>query len=427
MKHKHILIIGVLLIASLALAACAGSAGPEGPAGPAGPAGPEGPQGPAGPEGPAGSAGEAGMAGEAGAGGAEYVKSATCSGCHEEIYSVFMMSGHPFKLNKVVDGQPPEYPFTEVTELPEGYTWDDISYVIGGYNWKARFIDKEGYIITGLPGTRGDGNTEYVSQYNFANPVVGNEAGWVGYHPGEERPYSCGTCHTTGYSAWPPDAHQDDMPGMVGTWSEGGIQCEACHGPGSLHAADPHGVSMEIERSSALCGECHIRGSSEAVDASGGFIKHHEQYEELFQSKHITIDCVTCHDPHAGVVALRNAEEGTPTTRTSCENCHFDQAKYQDSQIHPLAADCIDCHMPRVTKSAVGNAEMFTGDIRTHLMAIDSTQIGQFSEDGSKALSQLGLDFACRSCHVDGGSATVKTDEELIDKAFGYHDRPEAP
>ncbi|MBC8507709.1 MAG: hypothetical protein H8D34_22820 [Chloroflexi bacterium] len=427
MKHKHILIIGVLLIASLALAACAGSAGPEGPAGPAGPAGPEGPQGPAGPEGPAGSAGEAGMAGEAGAGGAEYVKSATCSGCHEEIYSVFMMSGHPFKLNKVVDGQPPEYPFTEVTELPEGYTWDDISYVIGGYNWKARFIDKEGYIITGLPGTRGDGNTEYVSQYNFANPVVGNEAGWVGYHPGEERPYSCGTCHTTGYSAWPPDAHQDDMPGMVGTWSEGGIQCEACHGPGSLHAADPHGVSMEIERSFALCGECHIRGSSEAVDASGGFIKHHEQYEELFQSKHITIDCVTCHDPHAGVVALRNAEEGTPTTRTSCENCHFDQAKYQDSQIHPLAADCIDCHMPRVTKSAVGNAEMFTGDIRTHLMAIDSTQIGQFSEDGSKALSQLGLDFACRSCHVDGGSATVKTDEELIDKAFGYHDRPEAP
>jgi hypothetical protein len=83
--------------------------------------------------------------------------------------------------------------------------------------------------------------------------------------------------------------------------------------------------------------------------------------------------------------------------------------------------------MPRVTKSAVGNAEKFTGDIRTHLMAIDPTQIGQFSEDGSEALSQLGLNFACRSCHVEGGTASTKTDEELIDKAYGYHDRPETP
>jgi hypothetical protein len=61
--------------------------------------------------------------------------------------------------------------------LPEGYTWDDISYVIGGYNWKARFINAEGYIITDKPGE--SGNTEYLNQYNFANPIVGTEAGWV--------------------------------------------------------------------------------------------------------------------------------------------------------------------------------------------------------------------------------------------------------
>jgi hypothetical protein len=80
--------------------------------------------------------------------------------------------------------------------------------------------------------------------------------------------------------------------------------------------------------------------------------------------------------------------------------------------------------MPRVTKSAVGNAEMFTGDISTHLMAIDPDQIEQFNEDGSEALSQLGLNSACRHCHVEGGSATPKTDEELIEKANGYHDQP---
>ncbi|MEW6406204.1 MAG: multiheme c-type cytochrome, partial [Chloroflexota bacterium] len=406
-----------LLIASLALVAFAGPHGPEGPAGPAGPPGPEGPQGPAGPAGPPGEAAE-------GVAVAEYAGSSVCAGCHEEIATVFGMSGHAYKLNPVVDGQPPEYPFTEVTELPEGYTWDDILYVIGGYNWKARFIDKDGYIITGPPGTRGDGNTDYVNQYNFANPVVGNEAGWSAYQVGKETPYNCGSCHTTGYT---PQGNQMDLPGLIGTWAEEGVTCEECHGPGSLHVQNPQGVQMVVDRDAELCGQCHRRGAPEAVNANGGFIEHHEQYEELFQSKHITIDCVVCHDPHAGVVQLRKAEEGTPTTRTQCENCHFEKAQYQDSEVHPAVAECIDCHMPRVTKSAVGNAEMFTGDIRTHLMAIDPTQIGQFSEDGSEALSQLGLDFACRHCHVEGGSATPKTDEELIDKASGYHDRPETP
>jgi hypothetical protein len=431
MTRSRILITGALLLATLLLAACAGKEGPIGPQGPVGPAGPEGPQGPPGPEGPQGPPGPEGPPGPAGEGveaapaaaGADYVGSATCSTCHAETYEVFMKSGHPWKLTKVVDGQPPDYPFTELAEPPEGYTWDDISYVIGGYNWKARFMNQEGYIITDAPGQ--SGNTEYTSQYNFANPITGNdEPTWVAYHAGEEnKPYDCGPCHTTGYSAWPPDAHQDDLPGIVGTWAEPGIQCERCHGPASLHVADPHGVRPEVNRDSELCGECHLRGAPEAVNASGGFIQHHEQYEELFQSKHIVLNCVTCHDPHVGVVQLRQA--GEQTTRTQCENCHFQQARYQDSQIHPaIGVACIDCHMPRVTTSAWGDAARFTGDIRTHLMAIDAEQIGQFNEDGTEALSQIGLDFACRHCHVEGGSATPRTDEELIEKAVGYHERP---
>ena len=344
--------------------------------------------------------------------GADYVGSESCGACHTETYEVFMKSGHPWKLNKVVDGKPPVYPFTEVPDPPEGYTWDDISYVIGGYNWKARFIDQDGYIITGA-----DENA--TTQYNFANPVVGNEAGWVGYHAGEkELPYDCGVCHTTGYK---PEGNQDDLPGLIGTWEEDGVGCEACHGPGSLHMDNPYGVAMKLDRHPAMCGECHSRGDVEEVNAKGGFIEHHEQYEELFQSKHAVIDCVQCHDPHTGVVQLRQA--GEKTVRTTCENCHFANAKYQKNQTHlDLEVACIDCHMPRITKSAVGNAEEFTGDIRTHLMAIDPTQVGQFNEEGTVALSQISLDFACRHCHVPG-SSTEKTDEELVEGATNYHAR----
>ena len=412
------LLAAVILFVLVLLAACAAPETVEGPPGPAGPPGPEGPQGPPGKE---GSPGEAAEAGEAVLPGAEYVGSQSCAGCHQETYDLFIKSGHAWKLNPVVDGQAPDYPFTDVLQPPEGYSWDDILYVIGGYNWKARFVDKEGYIITDAPGE--SGNTEYLNQYNFANPIVGKGAGWVTYKSGEEQvPYDCGVCHTTGYS---PRGNQDDLPGLVGTWEEEGIQCEVCHGPGSLHMQNPPGVEMKVNRDGEECGKCHRRGDVEQVNAQDGFIQHHEQYEELFQSKHLTLKCVDCHDPHAGVVQL--AKAGEQTTRTQCVNCHFKEAQYQKNTKHTaLNVTCIHCHMPRVVKSAWGAPERFTGDIRTHVMAIDPTQINQFTEDGTQALSQIGLDFACRQCHIPDTSVALD-DETLISGALDYHSLPPEP
>ncbi|MDX1616462.1 MAG: multiheme c-type cytochrome [Candidatus Promineifilaceae bacterium] len=399
--------VGLIAVSlALILSACGAEEGAQGPPGPEGPQGPPGPAGPAGPAGPPGPAGAEGVSFEP----AQYVGSETCAECHEGIFETFMRSGHPWKLNPVVDGEPPDYPYTEIPRPPEGYEWEDISYVIGGYNWKARFMDQDGYIITG----------EAV-QYNFFNDVVDLGDEWVAYHPGEQKPYDCGACHTTGYS---PAGNQDGLEGIVGTWAEPGIQCEECHGPGSNHASHPASFEMKVDRDAAACGDCHFRGVVEEVDASGGFIRHHEQYEELFQSKHAVIDCVQCHDPHVGVVALREAGADV-AAKVQCEDCHYEQEENFNIELHPR--DCIECHMPRITKSAVGDPDTFTGDLRTHLMAIDPNQIEQFTDDGTEALSQVGLNFACRHCHVEGGDASPKTDEELIQAATGIHDRPEEP
>jgi hypothetical protein len=404
----------ILLIIALALVGCAGQPGEPGPQGPEGPQGLPGPEGPQGPPGPAGPAGKDGLSFEP----PSFTGSEACSECHEEIYTVFMNSGHPWKLNRVVDGQPPQYPFTEVPEPPEGYTWDDILYVIGGYNWKARFVNQDGFIIT-TPKDGGDAEN-FVNQYNLYNDELKMGENWVPYHVGEEKPYNCGTCHTTGYL---PTGNQDDKPGLIGTWALDGIQCEECHGPGSLHVNNPLAFGMEVDRDAESCGSCHSRGAVEEVNAKGGFIQHHEQYEELFQSKHVVIDCVVCHDPHTGVVQLRKANQ--QTTRTTCENCHFDQANNKPNEVHErFNIDCIDCHMPRVTKSALADPEIFSGDIRTHLMAIEPTLVSQFNEDGTVAASQLSLDFACRSCHSEGGIADNFDNDTLIQAALGYHNPP---
>ncbi len=340
----------------------------------------------------------------------QYVGAESCGaeGCHVDTYESFRKTGHPYKLNKVVDGKAPEYPFSEVPNPPEGYTWDQITYVIGGYGWKARFLDEQGYIITGE-----DENA--TTQYNLYNEDIELGDNWVGYHAGEkEKPYDCGPCHTTGYQ---PTGHQDDLPGITGTWTEPGIQCEECHGPGSQHNADPYLVKMPIDRDSELCGQCHIRGEIESLNASGGFIRHHEQYEEMFESKKRLMKCVDCHNPHETVKYAKGL-----AIRTPCENCHFEEAKFQkvtDRQ----HAECVECHMPRVSKNAVGDADRYTGDLRTHLMAINPFETAQFDEEGKTSQPYLALDFACKGCHHEGGPASAETDEALMEFALGHHDR----
>ena len=82
--------------------------------------------------------------------------------------------------------------------------------------------------------------------------------------------------------------------------------------------------------------------------------------------------------------------------------------------------------MPRVTKSALGDPERFSGDVRTHLMAINPRAASQFDQDGELSQPYLALDFACRGCHYPGGRGDEMSDEMLVEAATGYHDRDQA-
>ncbi|RME63258.1 MAG: hypothetical protein D6778_09865, partial [Nitrospirae bacterium] len=283
------------------------------------------------------------------------------------------VSGHPFKLMKA------EFAKYRPLPLPEGYTWDDISYVIGGATKKARYIDKKGYIITSAK----DGS-DLKTQYNLATGT------WSYYHKGQKKPYTCGKCHTTGYK---PEGHQDGMEGIKGTWAFPGIQCEACHGPGGNHVKTGDRSKIVVDGSSALCGKCHIRGKKDSIPAKGGFIRHHEQYNELLASPHKSLNCVTCHNPH------KKAEF---SIKRPCETCHSSQAKaFKGSTMQQVGVRCIDCHMPKATKSAVKFGP-YEGDVRTHLFKINtSADANMFYTKGSKTFAKgfVTVEFACLGCH----------------------------
>jgi len=240
-------------------------------------------------------------------------------------------------------------------------------------------MDGEGYIITVTDDEPGQ------NQYNMQTGT------WSDYHAGEVKKYDCGRCHTTGYSE---EGNQDGLEGIVGTWELRGIQCEACHGPGSDHI-DGGGKTalITVDKSSELCGQCHIRGSADEIPASGGFVRHHEQYNELVASPKENFTCVSCHDPH------RKAEFAM---KQECGTCHVgEQAGYAETKMAKVEVSCIDCHMPKAAKSAVKFAT-YEGDVRSHLFTINlDPEAEMFTVDGKLAQGYLTVEYACLSCHKD--------------------------
>ncbi len=357
-----------------------------------------------------------------------YIGSDTCKLCHSEIGAKFEKSGHPYELTKVEGGVAPTRPFSDATgelQLPTvngtQLTWDDVSYVIGGFGWRTNYIGTDGYIVTGEAGDR--------TQHNFANSETETTAQFVAYHAGESVAYDCGGCHTTGWI--PCDVgddtcdHQDGMAGMAGSFAEAGVQCEACHGPGSNHVGNPYLVDMKIDRDPEACGKCHSRDAPESIEAFGGFNGNHEQWDEMFQSKKHLMRCIDCHDPHASAKHADPVVNPNKGRRVACESCHVGYDERYGTPFMSFLA-CTDCHMPRIAKSAVANAARYTGDIRSHLFLINPDYAApQFEPGGEESEPYVSLEFACRHCHFDVGESgspwSTQSASALETMAAGYH------
>ena len=370
------------------------------------------------------------------ANGAGYVGSQTCSTCHSAKYADWKDSGHPYKFSVIENDQAPTYPdfvmnFEDswIGELGDSsHTWADIAGVIGGFGWKSRFVGTDGHLI----GTAGSSFPDAGKGHNQINFYGGVKHGWVNYDAEGVKIYNygCFKCHTTG-----GDTSGTWLSGVdgLGTFTEGGIGCESCHGPGSEHAAAPSTSNIDRVNEFAhlgntvggldygayggvktpdstrndvtfLCGTCHNRDYKQPINASGGFIKHHEQWDEFLTTKHYEVGftCLTCHDPHKRVIW-----DGEGITKT-CETCHADKPTAINHPSGEGAPTCIDCHMAYAAKSGTTRGQSgFKGDIRSHLFKIIPDTNSMFTADGSwvkddsERSAALSPAYACLGCHND--------------------------
>jgi hypothetical protein len=326
----------------------------------------------------------------------DYVGAEYCAQCHPldpseaDNFAHWRKSGHRFILQEGAEAQHrPLHP-------PAGKTWDDISYVVGGYATKAIFLDENGYIVTSTVDPEGN-PVDGMNQWNL---LTGE---WSDFHPGEEKSYDCGRCHTTGYRA---NGSMPGLPGIEGAFEFPGVECEVCHGPGN---------TMAIDHRAEACGTCHKHPDTDGIEAVDGFVRSEGQYSEFKAGPHAELACISCHNPH------KSADYGI---KQQCEDCHSElAADYATTFKGEAGIECEDCHMPWATLSAqpLGPHE---GDRRTHIFTVD-TRVGvsMFTEDGTmvklddNGKAAVTLDFVCQRCH---GGKSIETRSKF---ATDFHDR----
>ncbi len=294
--------------------------------------------------------------------GAEYVGSDTCFQCHSTQHRDQQQTLHPIMVQPVSEeGLVADFEAGEdVRTLEDGtvITIDDVALLMGN-KYRQRFIAETE-----------DGGMEMLPiQWNIAAQE------WVTASPGDWLA-DCAGCHTTGFNAETLE------------YSELGVQCEACHGPGSAHVEitsnlpdgfDPNGEEVKSARDaivktvdSALCGQCHNRGT----DASGehgypvGYVvggplddtmfssvaptgedddanfwpdgtekKHREQYIAWSESRHGNALATIQDSDHGGDYCLPchstdyNLQDTTFDEPVTVENAQF-------------SIECVECHDP---------------------------------------------------------------------------------
>ncbi|WP_284614832.1 DmsE family decaheme c-type cytochrome [Aquabacterium humicola] len=177
--------------------------------------------------------------------------------------------------------------------------------------------------------------------------------------------------------------------GHAGTpFGKGGLQCEACHGPGGRHSASgskkklttisfrPDSFLPVAERNAAClqchqadrrsawhdgphargdvaCTDCHkLHTGNDPVKAKASqpevcFACHKAQRADFHKAsahpvKAGKMACSDCHNAHADTSA--SALLNKPTTLQACQSCHADKRGPFLWEHAPVAEDCTQCH-----------------------------------------------------------------------------------
>ena len=353
---------------------------------------------------------------------AQYVGSARCSSCHMDVYQRWSKT----RMANVVR-DPVAHPDAIIPDMNTPnplvtFKKSDIAFVYGS-KWKQRYFTKVGDDYFPLP-AQWDVQHKVWRAYKVA---MGTDW-WTAYYPDDnaKRPTGplCDGCHSVNYNI------------ATKTVTEWNVGCEKCHGPGSVHVAQPTRANIvnpaRLDSNSAndTCIQCHSQGKPKSNPIDGkyydwpvGFrmglkLSDYWELEEhklgtttfthfadgtahknrmqgndfstsLMYSRGVT--CYNCHDVHG---TGNNADLRKPLDQL-CMTCHGvgsengpHTATLQQHTHHAAGSEgnqCVGCHMPKI------EAEISDVMVRSHTFKFISPTL----------TDDLNVPNPCTTCHTD--------------------------
>ena len=176
--------------------------------------------------------------------------------------------------------------------------------------------------------------------------------------------------------------------------------CEACHGPGSVHAEDP---DVEANRPS-------LSGKS-AAEVSAVCQQCHDGRAQFFWagSTHETrgVACIDCHSVHAA--KSETARLKAANVMEQCFDCHKNiRADLWKNSHHPIREgkiSCVDCHNPHGTQTA----KMISADSVNDLCYTCHTE-----KRGPFIWEHAPVRESCLNCHTPHGSNHIKLQKTSV-------------
>lgn len=358
---------------------------------------------------------------------ATYVGTETCASCHAGVTARWRGSHHDLAMRAPNDSTVAgdfanaRYRYAGVTTTfsrrdgqfvvntdgPDGVLRDyPVRYTLGTAPLQQYLIALGGGRLQALgvawdTRPRADGGQRWFHLYPNQRIAHGDELHWTGIR--QNWNYMCAECHSTGVEK----SYDPATRSFATTFAAPNVGCEACHGPGSLHASSRGKVAFapltranEVER----CARCHSRREEFSEDyvhgrplgdthrvamlddqlyhADGQIEDEVFEYGSFVQSRMYArgVVCSDCHEPHAATLRAPGSQV--------CVRCHL-PAAYQSSQHHfhqpgSKGADCVGCHMPTRTY-------MVIHERHDHSIRVPRPDLSV----------SLGVPNACTSCHAD--------------------------
>lgn len=185
-----------------------------------------------------------------------------------------------------------------------------------------------------------------------------------------------------------------------------GVSCESCHGPGSVHKANPSKTNILTYpklTSPVVCAQCHG-----TINDQYNFSQHSKLIQAPVEEAIANpaqygrnSRCIACHSGLVRAEVIENGEDLGALTddeiRELAENT---------LTVVPHSADCVTCHNPHKKTGNLNNAGEEV-QLRHKEFNSDTTDIGP----GKPAATFTQYDHICAQCH--NGRGTNPADERL--------------